>query len=611
MLGAIDHAGLGLTIVRVTPGRLERLYSSPRFCELTGYRADELATISPLELLAPSEREPVTALLRAHQAGGDSPRTVETALLDRRGEIIPVEVSTASVRLPDGTATVSFVHDLRERVQVAAALRESEARFRTVAEASPDSITVVAGGRFVYANPATARVLGYDSVDEVLRLPLDRLLVDLDETRLMFERNRRVTDGERLPAREYAARRKDGSPVAMEISTSPITFDGIPATLAFGRDISERRAWHAELLRSDRLATLGILAASVAHEINNPLTYTLLHLDWLATTVPALIADPALRAEITDTIRAARDGGDRVRSIVRELLTVARHDHDAGPVSVEAALATALRLAGPTLAGRAEVVRRGEAAPSVVANVGRLSQVFLNLLLNAADAFADDSPANRVEVETHHDADTVTVAITDNGPGIAADVIGRIFEPLFTTKRHSTGLGLAICKTIVDELGGHISATSRPGETRLAVRLPIARVAAAPVAPATAPARRRLRVAVIDDDVVLAEALSALIAIHHDVDQFTAPRLALSALTAGPAYDHVVCDANMPGLGGVDLYLELCGVRPEYAGRFTIIAGGIVCERLEALVAAGTVGLLRKPFDTTALMAMIEQPRSP
>lgn len=484
-------------------------------------------------------------------------------------------------------------------------------RFRVLAEASPDSIVVIQQGRVVYANPASARVLGFDDPDEFIARPLDQLLIDPEETRIMGERIGRMLRGERLAPREYAGRRKDGGVAVMEISTTAITYDGAPAVLALGRDTGERRAWHAELLRNDRLASIGILAASVAHEINNPLTYMMLHLERLAALAAAEIPDPRLRARIDEMIASAREGGGRVRTIVRDLLTVARHDHEAAPVQVETALDTALKLAGPTLSERAEVVRRDHATPPVTANVGRLSQVFLNLLLNAADAFERAAPGNRVVIDVEPDGDHVRVAIADNGRGIPAELLGQLFQPLFTTKPRGsgTGLGLSICKSIVTELGGTITATSSPGAgTRMEVRLPVAppRADSAPAdEPATSGARRRI--AIIDDDVLLARSFAALVATRHEVETFTAPRAALAALADGPLFDHVLCDVNMPGLNGPDLYADLCVRRPEYAERFTMVTGGAHTARLEALLAEGRVGLLRKPFDMATLLTVLDR----
>ena len=609
MLDAVDRAGIGLTIIRNRGATLDRIYTNRQFCALTGYTAEEVHAVPPTGFIPDRELVRLAELRRSFEVEGRHPESVETALKTRDGGEVPVEISMASVPLADGALTYMFIRDIRARKRVATALRESEQRFRTLAEASADSITVIADGRFVYANPAAAAVLGFDTPEELMARPLSQLLVDPEETRDMGERIGRILRGERLPPREYRGRKQDDSVAVMEISTTPITFDGRSAILSFGRDTSERRAWQAELMRADRLAAIGLLAASVAHEVNNPLTYLLLHLERLEELLPAAVADPALRQRMTGLLASARDGGERVRTIVRDLLSVARHDHEASLVSVVEVMDTALKLAGSAVAERAEIVRTtGDVAP-VLANPGRLSQVFVNLLLNAADAFEDAQPANRIDITIAADDGHVVVAIADNGRGIDEQLLARIFEPLFTTKPRGsgTGLGLAICKGIVTELGGTITAASRPGHgTRLEVRLPVAtpRAASAPSVPAPASTARR-RVAVIDDDVLVARSLGALLSAHHDVATYTYPREALAALSGGDLVDHVLCDINMPGLSGPDLYEQLCVRRPEYAHRFTFITGGAATPRVDELVERGAVRLLHKPCDAATILAAV------
>lgn len=609
MLDAVERAGLGLTIIRVRGTALERVYSNHTFCGLTGYTAEELAALKPTGLVPPSQMAKMVELQRVFHSAGQYPPIIETAIRARDGTEIPVEVAMANVPRGDHSLTYGFIRDIRERQRAAAALRESEQRFRTLAEASLDSITVIADRRFIYVNPAASAILGFDTPEELMARPLDQLLVDPEETRDMGERIGRIMHGERLAPREYRGRKKDGSVAVIEISTTPITYDGRPAVLSFGHDTSERRAWQAELMRTDRLAAIGLLAASVAHEVNNPLTYLLLHLERLEELLPVAVSDPAIRQRVTDTLAAARDGGERVRTIVRDLLSVARHDHEASLISVCDVMDTALKLAGAAVAERAEIVRTtGDVSP-VIANPGRLSQVFVNLLLNAADAFEQSTPSNRIEIAITAEPGQAVITITDNGRGISEQDLGRIFEPLFTTKRRGsgTGLGLAICKGIVTELGGSINAASRPGYgTRMEVRLPVtARPAvSAPATPAPVTATRR-RVVVIDDDVHVARSLGTLLSAHHDIETYVLPREALAALADGSPVDHVLCDVNMPGLSGPDLYEQLCARRPEYARRFTLITGGAASLRVDELVGCGAVRLLHKPCDAATILAAV------
>jgi signal transduction histidine kinase len=234
------------------------------------------------------------------------------------------------------------------------------------------------------------------------------------------------------------------------------------------------RAAHAEALRrlslSERMASVGTLAAGVAHEINNPLAYVTANLDLLLEEVEALGADPSPErvAEIGDMLRQAREGAERVRRIVRGLQTFARPDAEAlSLVDVRALLDTSVDIASAEVRGRARIVREFGAVPQVEADDARLGQVFINLLVNAAQAIpAGDPAAHEIRLVTTTDAaGRAVVEVHDSGPGIPAAVLGRIFDPFFTTKPVGvgTGLGLSICHNIVTGMGGEIDVVSREG----------------------------------------------------------------------------------------------------------------------------------------------------
>ncbi len=168
LIAAVDGDGLGVTVLAQRGDQIERIWASQGMCQLTGYTEAELREISAGDLIAPADRERMLGLRDLVLGGGSSPARVETAIVTRTGEIIPVELGVATVLRPTGAVAVMLFRDLRESRRIEAALRESEARFRSLAEACPDSITVLSRGRFVYANPAAASVLGFDSVDELV-----------------------------------------------------------------------------------------------------------------------------------------------------------------------------------------------------------------------------------------------------------------------------------------------------------------------------------------------------------------------------------------------------------------------------------------------------------
>jgi PAS domain S-box-containing protein len=473
LLSALDEMPLGVSITTIRDGTVARLYANRALAALVGLSLDELRAGPPIMTVAPEDRERMAAVAR--EWGSTRSTVVETALATRGGGRVPVEVRVGGTQVDGVPVTVSFLADLSGRKEIEAALRASEARFRTLAEAAPDTITVIAGGRFVYANPAAVAVLGFDSAEELMARPLDELLFP-DEMQVMMQRIRELAGGAKLVPREYHGRRKDGSVATLEISAIAIEHEGRPAVLAIGRDVSARKRSQAELMRAERMANIGALAAGVAHEVNNPLTYVLIHLRRLRALVPGLIGSPDDRTRVEQLFAEALDGGERVARIVRELLTFASPgSEEPQAVNVAEVLDSVLNLARTSLEARAHLVRSYGDVPAALGDAPRLAQVFLNLVKNAVQSFPEDDRArNRIEVALSAEAGWVVVDVIDNGAGIAGRDLERIFEPFFTTKPPGTGtgLGLSISRTIVEGLGGEIVASSVVGRgTRMRVRL--------------------------------------------------------------------------------------------------------------------------------------------
>ncbi|MCP3138054.1 sensor histidine kinase [Pyxidicoccus xibeiensis] len=246
-------------------------------------------------------------------------------------------------------------------------------------------------------------------------------------------------------------------------------------------DITDRKAMQAQLVVADRLAAVGTLAAGVAHEINNPLAFVLSNLSFLSGELQGVARElpPGRISEMEEVLREAVDGAHRVRHIVRDLRTFSRGDDEvATAVNVQAVLESAITMARGELKMRAQVVREYRDVPLVEGNEGRFGQVFLNLLINAAQAIAPGHPEqNEVRLVLRHSADRVIIEVRDTGVGMAPEVRARIFDPFFTTKPvgEGTGLGLSICHGIVTGFGGEISVESEEGRgSTFRVSLPVA-----------------------------------------------------------------------------------------------------------------------------------------
>ncbi|WNG37581.1 response regulator [Archangium minus] len=269
----------------------------------------------------------------------------------------------------------------------------------------------------------------------------------------------------------------------------------------------ERERMQAMLIQADRLASLGLLAAGVVHEVNTPLAYILSNLDWLDEELPSLrkglerqgteqraIAERLEAVE--STLRDIREGAERVRHIARDVRAFARDPGDASMlVDLREVLEAALKMALVHIRYRARVVRDYQEVPMVMANEPRLAQVFLNLVVNAAQAIPEDGAEHEIRVRLWTGPNGEACAeVGDTGLGIPPENMANLFEPFFTTKSEGegTGLGLFICKSILESFGGTITAESRPGEgTTFRLTMPphaSASRAASPLEPVSAAA---------------------------------------------------------------------------------------------------------------------------
>ncbi len=602
-----------------------------------GWKEAEVIGRSAWSFLVPeSAREQVVEVRRKlfTRAGGERSRNENVT---RDGRKILCEWYNAAIVDPAGevVGVVSLVEDVTERNTAEQALLRSEGRFRALIERAPDAVTVTRGERVLYANPAAVATLGYDDATQLVGCSVEQLLHP-DELARVRLRTTKILEGEQLPPTEYRFVRRDGSLVHAEVVSMLIEYDGAPAQLAMMRDVTERIQLQARLLQTDRLVSVGTLAAGVAHEINNPLAYLLTNLDVVRhrklpeiarsferlaeqSGDPAVQAEAkALRAKLDDALEmldVAREGADRVRSIVRDLKTFSRADEDlAAPVDVRRVLEASIQMAWNELRHRARLVKRYADVPTVDASESRLGQVFLNLLVNAAQALpVGHAGEHEIRVETGRDGDgRVVVSVTDSGPGIPPHLLRRLFDPFFTTKPVGvgTGLGLSICKGIVTSLGGHIDVESEPGKgTTFRVVLPPSareRSDAVALAPRVPRVGRRGRVLVIDDDVAIGLSLRVALADEHDVIVTASGREALELLRQDDAFDVVLCDVMMPDMTGLEVHEALVAEgHAEVAERIVFVTGGAFAPRMGEFLDRLANARLEKPFELDALRELL------
>ena len=474
----------------------------------------------------------------------------------------------------------------------------SEARLRVLIEVAPDGIFVTRDGVILYVNAAGVRMLGAEHARDVISTKLSEVLspheLEAGTTRLAS-----VEDARLLPVRVYDVRGRGGKVVTVEATSLAIEWEGAPAALTFGRDITERLRLEAALSRADRLAALGVLAAGVAHEINNPLAFVSLGLDELERRMAAM--PDAARSDAVALIGELRGGIQRVATITRDLRTFAhdREEAPAGSADLAAVIATVGRLVAHQLKHRAKlVVDVPPDLPPVRVATARLEQVLVNLFVNAAQALEGGDGVITIRAQAHPD-ERILVEVNDNGSGIPPAILARLFEPFFTTKAATsgTGLGLAISQSIITDAGGDISVESEPGRgTTFRIMLPIAHERPVPL---VEPARRgvpRGKILIVDDEPGIVGSLSSLLSIKHDVEILTSARSALATLRTGATYDVILCDLMMPDVTGMDLHEQLARARPGEEAKLVFMTGGAFTDRARAFLTSVSNRCLEKPF---------------
>jgi PAS domain S-box-containing protein len=378
-------------------------------------------------------------------------------------------------------------------------------------------------------------------------------------------------------------------------------------------DITERRALQERLAASERMASLGALAAGVGHEINNPLTYIVLNLVLLERDLARLepSAPPAIHERMRTKLQQLRYGADRVSSVVRDLQTLSRgQDPRIASVEVVGVIERCLEIAAHRVRHHAHVVRELAAVPRVRGSEDRLVQLFLNLIVNAAQSIpegAASAHAIRVTTRTGPGGEVV-IEIADDGAGIPPELRDKIFEPFFTTKEvgEGTGLGLAICRSIVAGMNGALEVDSEVGRgSTFRVILPAEPSAVVdehvPATATTAPANGRVRVLVVDDEPIVGYLVAQLLE-EHDVVSDTSARAALDRLGAGERFDRIICDVMMPEVTGIDFYEQLGHLAPELQPRVVFLSGGVFSLRAQEFFAGVPNALVDKPFHPEELL---------
>jgi PAS domain S-box-containing protein len=405
--------------------------------------------------------------------------------------------------------------------------------------------------------------------------------------------------------------------------STPARFDdGTIVWYGVVSDITARKRLEEQLHRADRLASIGTLAAGIAHEINNPLAFVLSNLEFAREEAAYLHAqarqadDQVILEDIGQTLETAYEGASRIGAIVQGLMGFARDDAaDNTAVDLREVIGAALRIVHNELRKRVELVLDIDYPYLARGNEGQICQVLINLLLNAVQAIPEDRrEGNTICVRLREQAPMVVIEIADTGVGIHEETRKRLFDPFFSTKPigEGTGLGLYVCHNLMDAMEGHLEIESTPGKgTLVRVFLPAGEPAHREVPSvlsslADESVGRKTRVLVVDDEPELVEAITRSLRSEHDVLGFESPMAALAAVTGGKRFDAVLLDVLMPQMDGVELFEHLMIEQPELKGHIGFLSGGVFDHATHPWPDSIQPPCLTKPFRIQELRQFVQ-----
>jgi PAS domain S-box-containing protein len=575
--------------------------------------AEEVLEVNPFDFIPSQERERVLETITKDMFENDKKQANEFQLVNKAGKEVWISAVGAVVEYQGKPAGLISFRDITERKRAEEALRQSEEKHRTILEEMDEGYYEQdLASNLTFVNDSMSRLLGY-SREELIGMDY-RVYVPAHDVKRRYEAwNKVYRTGKPLRWISLGNIRKDGTLRFVEDSVLPLRNDKgeIIGFRGVSHDVTQRKQAEEERRQleqkaqvTSRLASVGEMAAGVAHEINNPLTGVIGY-------AQLLMDRGDIPSDIRSDLAAINDGAQRVASIVKRLLVFSRQvkperrDVDINEL-IESTLA--LRAYHLRVNNIKVTIQLAPDLPETVADPGQIQQVLLNLIVNAETEMKLARGKGKLLIKTEKVDNTIRISFKDNGPGIAKKNLDRIFDPFFTTREvgQGTGLGLSLCHGIVAEHNGKIYAESKPGKgATFIVELPVVTEAEQPKPsePVVEQPEKvvKAKILVVDDEKVIMDLVKRVLAGEgYEVETVDNATDALKKIE-GKRYNLVLIDIKMPGMDGVELYKRIQKIAKSLARRVIFITGDIMGADTEKFLSETKVAHIDKPFDAEQL----------
>jgi|GEM_PF-1914274 PAS domain S-box-containing protein len=584
-----------------------RMISANRtFHDMLGfdYETREIEGLTYREITHPDDFQKNAELFESMVAGTIDHYVMEKRYLRKDAGIVWVRLSVS--RLPDvedGFRAAAMVEDITERRRAEEARERSEAHMHALVVAIPDMMFRIRwDGMFLdfmpgeNASPLVPPTVFigkniYDVMPSEVAEDLMRLIAKALESGESQRHEYQLTvDGQ---TRDYESR---------------IVVTAEDEVLAVVRDITESRQNDKKLRETSRLASVGELAAGVAHEINNPLTGVIGFSELIMNM-------KGIPDEARTDLERIHSEAQRAAKIVQNLLSFARrHEPEMKMVNLQRVVQNVLELkAHEFRVNNVEVTHEWSADfPKIMADEHQLAQVILNIVTNGEQAMSDTHDGGYIRIRGTANEEMVTIEIEDDGPGIPSNNLKNIFDPFFTTKEvgRGTGLGLSICYGLINQHGGVLSVDSTEGEgTTFTIKLPIGQpepVEALEDLWVEKVQPERKHVLVVDDEDHIRDIVGRILEIEgHSVESAASAEEALTKVQNGAQFDHIFLDMRMPGMDGREFHKHLAQSYNGLASKVIFITGDTMSPDTHNFIAETGNLYINKPFASDEIVRVV------